>query len=115
MRMGRSFRPDLLAERVAWVTGAGSGIGRAVALALAAHGARVVLAGRKPGPLAETRRAVEATGGEALDAPAGVRDPAALDAVVERITTRFGRLDLLVNGAAGNFLAPAVSLSPNGF
>lgn len=110
--MDRAFRPDLLRGQVAWVTGAGSGIGRGVAQALAAHGARVVLTGRKPEPLAETRRAIEAAGGEALDAPADVRDPAAVGAVAERIGER---LDLLVNGAAGNFLAPAVALSPNGF
>jgi 2,4-dienoyl-CoA reductase [(3E)-enoyl-CoA-producing], peroxisomal len=113
--MGSCFRPDLLRGQVAWITGAGSGIGRGIALALAAHGARVALTGRKPEPLAETRRAIEAAGGEALDLPGDVRDPVALAEVVERFRTAWGRLDLLVNGAAGNFLAPAVSLSANGF
>lgn len=109
------WRPDLLAGRAAWVTGGGSGIGAAIALALARHGAAVALTGRKPGPLDDTRAAIEAAGGRAIAVPADVRDPGAIEAAVARIREAFGGLDVLVNGAAGNFLAPAVALSPNGF
>lgn len=113
--MDSSFRPDLLSERVAWVTGGGSGIGAGIALRLAEHGARVVLTGRKPDRLEAVAARIRDAGGQARIAPADVRDPVALEAVVAGIDADWGRLDLVVPGAAGNFLAPAVGLSANGF
>lgn len=114
-----SFRIDLLANQVAWITGGGSGIGEAVAMRLAEHGADVVLSGRKAERLeavAEMIRArVAARKGRVWTAPVDVRDPVALEAVVQRIEAEAGRLDLVIAGAAGNFLAPAVTLSANGF
>ncbi|MGP8303240.1 SDR family oxidoreductase [Streptomyces inhibens] len=97
------------------VTGGGSGIGRAIALALGAAGARVVVAGRTPDRLAETVRLLEADGAQALAVPTDVRDPAAVDALVTRSVERFGALDGLVNNAAGNFVASGIDLSPNGW
>ena len=113
--MDSSFRPDLFSGRVAWVTGGGSGIGAGIALRLAAHGAKVALTGRKRERLEEVAEQIRAIGGEARVAPADVREPAALDAVVADIDAAWGRLDLVVPGAAGNFLAPAVALSANAF
>lgn len=109
------FRRDLFAGQVVWVTGGGSGIGAGIAAAFAAHGARVGLTGRKAEKLEAVAARITAAGGEALVAPADVRQPAALDAVAEQIVARWGRLDHVVCSAAGNFLAPAVALSPNGF
>ncbi|MFF9242590.1 SDR family oxidoreductase [Streptomyces sp. NPDC014801] len=97
------------------VTGGGSGIGRAVALALAAAGARPVVAGRTPERLDETVALVEKAGGSALAVPTDVRDPQAVDTLVAAAVDRYGRLDGLVNNAAGNFVAPGIDLSPNGW
>ncbi|MCA9489998.1 MAG: SDR family oxidoreductase [Myxococcales bacterium] len=110
-----TFRSDLLEGQVAWVTGAGSGIGATIASTLAAHGALVVATGRKADRLEQTASAIRAARGRAEVAPADVRDPAALDDLVRGIDERHGRLDILIAGAAGNFLAPAASISPNGF
>lgn len=115
-KRGSSFRADILSGKVAWVTGAGSGIGEVVASSLAEHGARVVLSGRRADRLeALAEKLYASTGRRPLAAPVDVRDPDALVLVAERIGTELGRLDIVVAGAAGNFLAPAVSLSPKGF
>lgn len=113
--MRGSFRPDVLAGTVAWVTGGGSGIGAGVARRLAEHGAKVALTGRKEDRLRAVAEGISALGAEVAVFPADVRDPQALEAVAAGIDARWGRLDTLVCGAAGNFLAPAVALSPNGF
>jgi NAD(P)-dependent dehydrogenase (short-subunit alcohol dehydrogenase family) len=101
--------------RVAIVTGGGSGIGRAIALELARLGAAVAVAGRRHEPLAETVQLVEAAGGRALAQATDVRDPEQVDALVGAAVDRFGRVDCLVNNAAGNFVARAVDISPNGW
>lgn len=85
--------------RTALVTGAGSGIGRAVALALAAEGARVVVAGRRQEPLAETVRLIEEQGGKALAVSADVSRAADAEALVRAAVEHFGSLDVAVNNA----------------
>ncbi|SEB88825.1 SDR family oxidoreductase [Streptomyces sp. TLI_105] len=107
--------PGRFAGRTYLVTGGGSGIGRAIALALAAAGARVTVAGRTPQRLDETVALIEKAGGEALAVPTDVRDPEAVDALVAAAVERFGRLDGLVNNAAGNFVVPGIDLSPGGW
>jgi NAD(P)-dependent dehydrogenase (short-subunit alcohol dehydrogenase family) len=92
--------------KVAIVTGAGSGIGRAAALALAGEGYSVVLAGRRRDRLEETAGA--AGGGSVLVAPTDVRDPGAVAALFDRTRETFGRLDLLFNNAGAG--APGVLL-----
>ncbi|HKN30373.1 MAG TPA: SDR family oxidoreductase [Roseiarcus sp.] len=109
------FAPGVLAGRVALITGAGSGIGLAIARRFAQFGARVVLVGRRPDPLADARRLIEAAGGEALNAPADVRDFPALQAAVEAGVARWGQIDVLINNAGGNFIKPTAELSPNGW
>ncbi|MCP2343103.1 SDR family oxidoreductase [Actinomadura rupiterrae] len=94
---------DAADGRVALVTGAGSGIGAAVASALLARGDRVVLAGRHPDTLERTARDA---GGDALVARADVTDPESVDALFGAVADRWGRLDLLFNNA-GVFGAPA--------
>ncbi|MFC8344860.1 SDR family NAD(P)-dependent oxidoreductase [Streptomyces sp. NPDC057280] len=86
-------------DRTALVTGAGSGIGRAIALALAAEGAQVVVAGRRHEPLAETVRLIEEAGGKALAVTADVTDAAEVQALVDAVVDRFGSLDVAVNNA----------------
>jgi NAD(P)-dependent dehydrogenase (short-subunit alcohol dehydrogenase family) len=91
--------------RVALVTGAGSGIGRAVALGLAADGFSLVLAGRRPDALAETASSIS---GDTLVHPTDVRDVASVDALFAAVEGRFQRLDVLFNNAGVG--APAVPL-----
>ena len=93
-----------MTAKVAIVTGAGSGIGRAVSLALLREGYSVVLAGRRPKALAETAQGF----GRALSFPTDVTDPASVHALFERTKATFGRLDLLFNNAGTG--APPVPL-----
>jgi NAD(P)-dependent dehydrogenase (short-subunit alcohol dehydrogenase family) len=97
-----------MADKIALVTGAGSGVGRAVALALAAEGFAVVLAGRREEPLSEVAGRIEADGGDCRAVPTDVSDPAAVAALFDGVRSTFGRLDLLVNNAGSN--APRVPL-----
>ncbi|KMO33931.1 oxidoreductase [Methylobacterium tarhaniae] len=91
-----------LAGKIAWVTGAGSGIGEAAALGLARAGARVVLTGRREEPLRALAERIAASGGEAVVEPGDVTDAARIAAIVEGISARFGRLDVLVSNAGSN-------------
>jgi len=84
---------------VAVVTGAGSGLGREIARALLAAGWRVALAGRRPGPLAETAAPGTWSAGSALAVPADVADAESVGALFGAVAGRWGRLDLLVNNA----------------
>jgi 3-oxoacyl-[acyl-carrier protein] reductase len=86
-------------DRVALVTGAGRGIGRAVALALAGEGYRVALVARTGPELEEVAREIEGDGGEALVVSTDLADAASAEAAVQRAVERFGRLDVLVNNA----------------
>lgn len=95
-------------QRIALVTGAGSGIGRAVALGLLQDGFHVVLSGRRPEPLAEVAAIAEAAGQHALVLPADVRDEHSVQALFDTIEQRYGRLDVLFNNAGVN--APAVPM-----
>lgn len=91
-----------LTGRSALVTGASRGIGRAVAVGLAAAGADVVLSGRDLAALEQTRQDVEATGRRAVVLPADVTDPQACARLVEDAVAAFGHLDVLVNNAGGS-------------
>lgn len=111
----RVFAADLLRDQVCLVSGAGSGIGRAIALELAALGAIVVGCGRRSEPLEETAELIASAGGRADASPVDIRDPDAVEALVDGVLERHGRLDLLVNNAGGQFLAPAEDITAKGF
>jgi peroxisomal 2,4-dienoyl-CoA reductase len=107
------FRAGLLDGQVALVTGGGTGIGFGIAELLAGLGAHVVLASRKPEPLEAAAARLRDAGGSASTVAVDVRDPERVRAMVEQVQNERGRIDLLVNNAAGNFYAPSESLSPN--
>ncbi len=106
---------DGFAGRVVAITGGGSGMGRAIAVDLARRGAKVAVCGRRPEPLEETVALIRDAGGDGLARTCDVRDPDQVDAFFAAIKEEFGAADSLVNNAAGNFIADAVDLSPNGW
>src|SRR5205807_10228311 len=103
------------AGKTALITGGGSGLGRSMALAFAAHGATVCVIGRRQEALDETVKLIEAQGGTAFGLSADVRDPARIEEVIAETVKRADSIDVLVNNAAGNFISPSEKLSPNGF
>ncbi len=110
-----ALAPGLLEGKVAWITGGGSGLGRAMAIAFAALGARVGVSGRREEALRKTVAEIEDAGGTAALACCDVREPAEVETAFETLERQLGGIDVLVNNAAGNFLCPSEALSPNGF
>jgi citronellol/citronellal dehydrogenase len=108
----RIFAPNLLDGQVAVVTGGGSGLGRATALELSALGATVVVAGRKQEPLDET---VEACETPAHAHSCDIREEDQVNALVDDVLERHGKIDLLVNNAGGQYMTPAEDISAKGF
>lgn len=113
--MKKVFQDGLLAGKVAFVTGGGSGIGAGIAKLLAAQGAAVGLLGRRVEMLEAVAQEIRAAGGRALPVPADIRSYPDVEKSIERVAAEFGGLDILVCSAAGNFVAPAATLSSNGF
>ena len=110
-----ALAPDANAGRVVLVTGGGTGIGRATARELARTGARVAICGRRSGPLEQTRAELEAAGAECLAVEADIREPDQAGSLVDQVLERFGQIDVLVNNAGGQFIAPAEEISANGW
>jgi NAD(P)-dependent dehydrogenase (short-subunit alcohol dehydrogenase family) len=104
--------PDANAGKVALVTGGGTGIGRATAMELARTGAMIVVSGRRAEPLEAVRAEL---GEDCLAVPTDVREPEQVAALVDQALERFGRIDVLVNNAGGQFLAPAEEISLKGW
>ena len=110
--------PVLAAEanlgKVALISGGGTGIGRATALAFASSGARVAICGRRPEPLETVRDELEASGAECLALPCDVRDPDQIGRLLDATLERFGAVDVLVNNAGGQFTSPAEEVTAKG-
>src|ERR1700716_39183 len=101
------FAPDLLKDKVALVTGGGTGMGRATAIEMARCGARIAVLGRRPAPIEDTARIIREIGGSAIAVAADIRLPDQIENAMRRIKDEFGGLDILVNNAGGQFVTPA--------
>ncbi|HXZ10829.1 MAG TPA: SDR family oxidoreductase [Candidatus Sulfotelmatobacter sp.] len=109
------FQPDLLKGRTIFITGGGTGLGRSMALRFGELGANLFLVGRREEPLKEATGAIRAKGGRAAYASVDIRDFAAVENAIAAAENELGRVDTLVNNAAGNFIARTEKLSPNAF
>jgi NAD(P)-dependent dehydrogenase (short-subunit alcohol dehydrogenase family) len=109
------FVADLLKDKVILVTGGGTGLGKAMSQRFGQLGAKLVITSRNPEHFEPTAEEFRKQGVEVLSLACDVRKPESVDQVVAKSVERFGRIDGLVNNAAGNFLCPSEELSYNGF
>lgn len=109
------FAPGLFAGQVALITGGGTGIGLATARELGHLGAKLIIGSRKQAHLDAGRAALERDGLEVLALPCDIREPDAVDALVDAALERFGKIDVLVNNAGGQFPSPVEAMSAKGW
>lgn len=109
------FADDILQGKVAFVTGGGTGITGGIARAFAKYGAKIAITSRKEENLIAQKQFIEENGGKCFAVAADVRDSDAVENAVARSREHYGHIDIVVNGAAGNFLCAADQLSSNGF
>ncbi|XP_001372679.1 peroxisomal 2,4-dienoyl-CoA reductase [(3E)-enoyl-CoA-producing] [Monodelphis domestica] len=110
------FCPDILREKVAFITGGGSGIGFRIAEIFMRHGCNTVIASRNQQRVTDAaRKLIAATGQQCLALSLDVREPQAIAAAVDQALKKFGKIDILINGAAGNFLCAASTISFNAY
>ncbi len=109
------FIPSLLKDQVVIVTGGGTGIGLAIAKRLGELGARVAIGSRNAENIEKGTAELRHAGQDPLAIQVDVRNPEQVDEMVQRVVRHFGRIDILVNNAAGNFVCRAEELSPNGW
>lgn len=107
------FQPDLLKDKVVLITGGGTGLGRAMGERFLQLGAKLAIAGRRESVLqTASEEMTNAHGGEVFYVACDVRDAAQVEHMMDAVTTHYGRVDVLVNNAAGNFISPTERLSP---
>ena len=113
--MNKIFADNILQGKVAFVTGGATGITGGVARAFAEAGARIAITSRKEENLIAQKQFIEENGGTCFAVVADVRDYAMVENAIARTVEHFGKIDIVVNGAAGNFLVKPEELSANGF
>ena len=109
------LKNGILAGKVAFVAGASSGINLGVAQSFARAGAKVALISRSADKIEAAAKTITDEGFEAIGMAADVRDYAAVEQALRQASDRFGKIDIVLSGAAGNFVAPALGMSANGF
>ncbi len=114
-KLSKVFQPDVLEGKVAIVSGFGTGLGRAIALELSAMGATVIGCGRRKELLDQTVRLIEANGGVADAVALDIRHDDEVYSFIDYVIEKFGTVNILVNNAGGQFVAPAENTSPKGF
>ena len=113
--MQSAMKDQILAGKVAFVAGASSGINLGIAQRLAQQGAKVAIISRSPDKIAAAAKTITDMGLPAIGIAADVRDYAAVEAALAKTVETFGKIDIVLSGAAGNFVAPALGMSANGF
>lgn len=110
-----TFRPDLFRGKTALITGGGRGIGLAIAEAFASYGANLVIAGRDEGRLLAAGSSFRSRGVDCLDQVTNIREPEAVEALVDAARERFGQVDFLINNAGGQFPARPSEITDRGW
>ncbi len=109
------FRKDLLKDKTIIVTGGGTGLGKSMATRFGELGANLVIASRREQVIQDAADELRKTGADVLGIPCDVRDPGNVQGMVDAAKKQFGKIDVLLNNAAGNFISPTENLSANGF
>jgi NAD(P)-dependent dehydrogenase (short-subunit alcohol dehydrogenase family) len=109
------FESGLLKGKSIIVTGGGTGLGKSMATRFAELGADLVITSRRQNVIDETAEALRQYGGKVLTVACDVRDPDQVQNMVDHTVNEFGKIDILLNNAAGNFISPTEDLSPNAF
>jgi citronellol/citronellal dehydrogenase len=109
------YRDNLFQDQVVLVSGAGRGLGKAIAFQFARLGAKLAVCGRKPEPLEATATALRKLGADVLAMPASIREPNQIARLFDATFERFGRLDHLINNAGGQFPQAAIDFSVKGW
>ncbi len=113
--MAELYNQEIFKDEHIVVTGGGTGLGKAMAMRFASLGAKITICGRREEPLLETAREITDNGGKAEGISCNLKEYEAVEAMIVEAENRQGNVTKLVNNAAGNFLAPTESLTPNGF
>ena len=109
------FEKNILKNKVILVTGGGSGLGKSMAMRFAELGASLVIASRRKDVIADTTSQIRKISKECLGLQCDVRDMDQVDNMIKNSLNKFGKIDILINNAAGNFISPTEMLSPGGF